>query len=83
MHAAYNASCEKAKKRATSPLAAIARSSQRMLNPAAHSTACSASPSAAAEPAAIHAVVALGVTDGRLDGLAPLEPACAAARPVT
>ena len=29
---------------------------------------------AAAEPAAIPAVVALGVTDGRLDRLAPLEP---------
>ena len=29
---------------------------------------------AAAEPAAVHAVVAFGVTDGGLDGLAPLEP---------
>ena len=44
MHVAYNATCEKAKRRAASPLAAIARSSQRMLKPAAHSTACNASP---------------------------------------
>jgi hypothetical protein len=44
MHAAYNASREKTKTRAASPLVAMARSSHRMLNPAAHSTACSASP---------------------------------------
>ena len=78
MHAAYNATCETAKRRAASPLAAIDRSSQRMLNPAAHSTAqhrMQRVTTAAAQPAAVHPVVALGVADGRLDRLAPLEPA--------
>ena len=64
-HGAYNASCE-TKRRATSLLAAIERSSQRMLHRVQRVTR------AASEPAAIHAVVALGVTDGRLDRLAPL-----------
>ena len=38
-----NATCEKSTRRASSPLAALARSNQRMLNPATHSTASRAS----------------------------------------
>ena len=83
MHGACDGICEKSKRRAASPLAVIARSSQRMLNPAAHSTAQHRTAqhrmqrvtAAAAQPAAVHPVVALGMTDGRRDGLAPLEPA--------
>ena len=53
-------------------LAAMARSSQRML-PAAHNMQRVAL--AALEPAPIHAVIGLQVFDGRLDSLATAQPA--------
>ena len=40
MHAAYGASCKKAKRRATSPLVAIVRNGHQMLKPVAHRIAC-------------------------------------------
>ena len=61
------------------PRRAMARSSQRMLKPAAQHRMQRVAVGTL-EPAALHAVIVLGMPDGRLDRLTPLQPAPLAAR---
>ena len=75
MHAAYNATLREDQKKGCQPLGGDRSQQPTNVEPGCAQHRVQRVATAAAEPAAIHPVVALGVTDGRLDGLAPLEPA--------
>jgi hypothetical protein len=71
---ACNVAPNKGDKSPSGPLCPIVRSSHRMLMSTAHSNRVQRVALRRFEPAAIRAVIALGVTEYVLDGLAALEP---------